>query len=114
MSASSDLFVKQTKEVAAQIHRNAIEKGWWEEPRTDGELIALCHAELSEALEAVRKHNPHSSKIQGFSALEEELADTVIRILDWAAGKELRIAEAIIAKMNYNRHREYRHGGKAL
>jgi hypothetical protein len=33
----------------------AIEKGWWEGERNEGELIALMHSELSEGLEAIRK-----------------------------------------------------------
>lgn len=34
-----------------QAHQNAIDKGWYDEPRTFGEMIALMHSELSEALE---------------------------------------------------------------
>lgn len=43
-----------------------------------------------------------------------ELADCIIRILDWA-GKEGMDMESIInEKMAYNRTRPYRHGGKLL
>lgn len=43
-----------------------------------------------------------------------ELADCIIRILDWA-GKEGVDMDAIIRKkMAYNRTRPYRHGGKLL
>lgn len=38
-------------ELVQKAHQNAIDKGWWEEPRTYGELIALVHSEVSEALE---------------------------------------------------------------
>ena len=35
---------------AAEVHQNAVEHGWWDEERSFGEIIALCHSELSEAL----------------------------------------------------------------
>ena len=45
-----------------------------------------------------------------FSNLEEELADAVIRIMDYAFGKDLDVAGAIVAKMEYNESREFMHG----
>lgn len=80
--------------------------------RNNGEMIALMHSELSEALEGDRHHNPPSDHIPEFSALEEEMADTVIRIADFAEYRKLRLAEAIVAKLKYNAGRGYKHGGK--
>ena len=72
--------------------------------------MALIHAEISEALEALRDNNPTSSKILDFSSVEEELADAVIRIMDYAFGKDLDVAGAIVAKIEYNSDREFMHG----
>lgn len=97
---------------AERIHTLAILKGWWEDDRCDGELIALIHRELSEALEALRDGNPVSEKIEEYSQVEEELADVVIRILDFATRRGWDIQGAIEAKHEYNKTRSYRHGGK--
>ena len=41
-------------ETAGKAYRNADAHGWHEEDRTFGDLISLCHAELSEAIEHFR------------------------------------------------------------
>ena len=95
-----------------EVHRTAIEHGWWEKPRPVGEVLMLMVTELAEAMEAYRSGNSESEKIPGFSQMEEELADVVIRLLDFAGGEDLDIEGALIAKMLYNEKRPYRHGGK--
>ena len=42
--------------------------------------------------------------------VEEELADVIIRIMDYAFGKDLDVAGAILAKIEYNQSREFMHG----
>ena len=185
-----------------EAHAIAKDHGWWDAPRTFGDLIALVHSELSEALEAYREnptmgtslHNPPEaggSTVVGSRFLVKpegvasELADVVIRVADmaewygvvpnsievtgelpelptgrkitsfceaiaglhftlsgvletyWASDGDvwdlagplhhfigvvcdtaahygIDLDAAIEAKMEYNRTREYRHGGKAL
>lgn len=43
-----------------------------------------------------------------------ELADCIIRILDWAGHEGVDLDTIIREKMKYNRTRPYRHGGKKL
>lgn len=95
-------------------YATAKDHGWHDKDMEDGTFLALIHAELSEALEGLRNGNPPDSHIPEFTSLEAELADAVIRILDYAAHRNLRLAEAIIAKMKYNEKREHKHGGKAF
>lgn len=83
-------------------------QGFWESDNT-GEKIALMHSELSEALEADRK-SLNAEHILGFTGVEEELADVIIRILDFAGHHQLHLGEALSAKIAYNLTRPFKHG----
>lgn len=103
-------------EWAKEIHENAVNHGWWDEPRSFGEIIALCHSELSEALEEYRdgNHNLYYNDYDKPEGIAVELADCIIRILDWCGKEGIDIEEIIRIKHEYNKTRPYRHGGKVL
>lgn len=106
-------FEKEWNKLSKRIYKISLKNGFWKEDgRNDGEAIALIHSEISEALEAMRDGNPISNKIMDYNKVEEELADAVIRIMDYAFGKDLDVAGAVLAKIEYNKNREFLHGKK--
>lgn len=92
----------------AECHSNSANHGFWEGQdfiSAGPKKIALMHSELSEALEAMRE-----GRYEGDHSVTEELADTVIRIFDYAGAASLPLASTLLAKMARNRERPHKHG----
>lgn len=125
-------------ELAKEAHQIAVEHGWWDPEPSFGDLVALMHSELSESLEEYRAGRPmvwYGCEIDGEpcdkvtceskecngaylqdkpEGIAVELADCIIRILDWAGHEGVDLDSIIREKMDYNRTRSYRHGWKVL
>lgn len=107
----------EIKELAKEVHENAVAHGWWNEERTFGELIVLVRSELSEALEEYRNGHElteiyYTGAERKMEGIPSELADVVIRVFDMAEHYGIDIEAAILEKHEYNKSRPYRHGGK--
>lgn len=121
-----------------QAYKTSASKGWHEHPMCAkrgvkahgaqkppegvnhyivGTKVALIHAEVSEAMECVRENDwlpridEETGKPEGFAI---EMADAVIRIMDTMESLGLSLEQAIRIKMEYNRSRPHKHGGKAV
>jgi len=99
-------------DLAEEIHKNAVDKGFWDrtvDPIFIAKQMMMIVSEVSEAMEAVRKD-------MDADQISDEFADIIIRTLDLYAG----IAEAgyvkksldyaIKEKMERNTHRPRKHG----
>ena len=129
--------MKTLNELRDEIHEYAKNKGFWDSPRETGTLLMLCVSELSEAMEADRRgkyadiaaYNECENAddifegdkqmylVSSFQCLikdtfEDELADSITRILDLCGAKGIDIEKHIELKMKYNATRERMHGKK--
>ena len=116
-------------ELVKEIHKNACVHGWWEEERSFSEIVALCHSELSEALEEARNSRPTvyvKADTEDFLVFFEtdtekfggrkpegaavEMADCLIRILDWFGHEGIDLEKVLLLKHEYNKKRPWKHG----
>ncbi len=109
-------FTNSLKPIQKAAHKNSKDKGFWnvgDKTLQFPEKIALMHAELSELLEALRSPT-HSidlcEKVVEITAVEEECADLMIRLLDFCEASGVRLGLATILKMDYNAGRPHKHG----
>jgi len=125
--------MKDLNTLCKEAHENSKSKGFYDEPKNIGEMLALIHSEVSEALEADRKGRYCKLKEDGMKYMqeqvsgiafslnykeeikgtfEEEMADIVIRVFDMCGFKGIDLASHVEMKMRFNSLREHKHGKK--
>lgn len=134
MNYSLEENLKGLNEASTQIFQNNKAKGFWDNERNVGELLMLVTSELGEAMEAHRK-NKFAKPIQidnliegGYTwedspisfashfqdeikdTFEDEIADSVIRLLDLSAGLGIDLEKHILQKVKFNETRPKLHG----
>jgi NTP pyrophosphatase (non-canonical NTP hydrolase) len=119
-------------EFSKEIHAGNAARGFYDVPRTFPHLAMLVVSELSEAVEAdrngkrcaperlARVQKSHDMAAQqlfkvAFEAdvkdtMEDEIADTIIRLLDLCGYLGIDIDGHVRAKLAYNATREAKHG----
>lgn len=129
MSGFDSKFVMVFSAKQYDAYNINVSNGWWDErskivslcdrngidyePHLAIELIGLHHTELSEAVEAARKHPIESwGDYKTKDTMVRELAGAVVRIMDMAEFFGLPLAKAIEAEIEANRGRGHMHGGK--
>lgn len=73
----------------------------------------LMHEEMAESSSALRENDKADDKIPEYGGDATELADAIIRILDYAGFRGIDVAGALMAKMAYNLTRPKMHGKNA-
>lgn len=111
-------YLKDMDDLSHTLHAHAKKKGFYEpyEHMDESDYVvfylkqlAMVHSEVSEVLEAIRKD-------KGDDIVVEELADIIIRVLDfWAFLSQTgytkhSLADSIVSKMEKNLERPSMHG----
>lgn len=117
-------FSLSVKQVIFESYNTEVEKGWHDDPEAKRDFptfIALAHSELSEALEAYRERGldawrePVDYDIRGKPCgVASELADTIIRIAAYCGTMGIDLDGALRDKLEFNKSRPHRHGGKKV
>lgn len=98
--------------LAEDLHKTAVEKGFWPENVDDifiTKQLMMVVSEAVEVMEAIRKD-------KGSAAVVDEMADIVIRTLDLYWGMvenkytDISLDDALYNKVAYNKERPERHG----
>ena len=99
-------------ELAEELHKVAVEKGFWDQGVDDifvSKQLMMIVSEVVEVLEAVRKD-------KGEEEITKEFADIIIRTLDLYAGMvdsgytRLSLDQALREKVEFNKTRPEKHG----
>lgn len=105
-------------DLGVEVYDNSIRQGWWEgsdrsrspaEIRTRLAAIALMGSKLGEAVGGICKPGP-DHHCPEFTSETVELADCLIRIVDYCRHYGLPLAAAIEAKVLDNSKRPIKHG----
>ncbi len=111
--------------IIKEAHETAKEKGWYDRPvPTEPQELAryalvnhaLIVSEVAEAMEEARGvqaplYQTADGKLHGELI---ELADAVIRIADYCGARGWDLETALRKKMDFNKTRPHRHGGKKV
>lgn len=104
--AALDRLADEIRNVNQTNGWNVLKAEQWGDTYKIPGILALIHSEVSEALEAFRKDDADN--------FLEELADVVIRVLDCAGGLTNEFDAVVRAKIEKNKKRQFRHGGKRV
>jgi NTP pyrophosphatase (non-canonical NTP hydrolase) len=110
-------FVKAFDAMQAIHGFDTAAKGFWkdrpEHVYTKLGLMMLIVSELGEATSGIRKDLKDDHLIE--RTMEAcELADVVLRVMDYAAFYKIPLATIIMEKLEYNRTRPFMHGDKKV
>jgi NTP pyrophosphatase (non-canonical NTP hydrolase) len=106
------------QELVQQSYTTALEKGWWDKEINFGEKLMLMVTELAEVMEEYRRDGLSTASMLVIDATHKpegiavELADLLIRVADVCGHYNIPLEEALRLKLEYNKTRSYRHGGK--
>ena len=99
-------LAQEIREINRANGWNVLEGRQWGDQYKVPAILALIHSEVSEALEAFRHDD--------LDNFHEEMADILIRVLDCVAGVCDDFDAAVRAKLEKNKGRGHRHGGKRV
>ena len=111
MRALKGPFSATLNDYARICYNQAVHAGWYMDLKTGhpkeknvGESLMLMVSELAEAMEGHRK-DLMDDKLPHRKMCEVELADTLIRIFDFAGSQGFDLSGAVTEKLAYNRER---------
>jgi NTP pyrophosphatase (non-canonical NTP hydrolase) len=93
---------KTIAERCAEVHKTAVEHGFYRNPPSRVKALMLMVTELAEACEADRRND--------LANYREELADLAIRLFDHCAAEGIDLDAEVERKNAANKAREFKHG----